>query len=633
MKTKVFFSAIFGAAFLFFTESFSQEYTGTRRDTNAFNAENSLLQTGNVGVGTLIPPAKLSILGSYGNPAIPGYSSTGILRIGSAANEGIDIGKMDFPIYTAWIQAGYDGVEADPLSLQPLGGNVGIGNSNPLAKLHVSGGDALINDITIGRGGGSSAGNTSLGENALHSNTTGYYNTASGYNALYSNKTGNYNSAFGAQALYYDSTGNYNTASGYQSLRSNGSGHGNTAMGYRAMRSITTGSHNTALGQYSMNSVTTGRNNVAIGTHALYGNTTLSFLVAIGDSALYHSSGAGNTAIGSKVLFNNTSGYHNTSIGYNSMYTNTGGNYNTAIGYKSLYSNLDGIGNIAIGYESLHDNTSGDDNIAMGSMALNLNTEGEGNIAIGYSALTLNLNGNNNTAIGEYALASKIVGDNNTAVGNMAGTTNSTANNCTFLGCDAFIGSSHTNTTGIGYDAHPNASNQVQIGNSSVTEIGGYAGWTTFTSDGKYNRNVKENVAGLDFILRLRPVTYNLDVHQLASDLGEDLEINEEGGTKAGIPSELDLKSRNEKAAVVYTGFIAQEVENAMNSIGFDFSGVDVPANPDEIYGLRYAEFVVPLIKAVQEQQAIIEKQQKQNESQQKQIDELIMTVRELKGE
>jgi len=33
----------------------------------------------------------------------------------------------------------------------------------------------------------------------------------------------------------------------------------------------------------------------------------------------------------------------------------------------------------------------------------------------------------------------------------------------------------------------------------------------------------------------------------------------------------------------------------------YDFSGVDVPKNDKDLYGLRYADFVVPLVKAVQE--------------------------------
>lgn len=56
-----------------------------------------------------------------------------------------------------------------------------------------------------------------------------------------------------------------------------------------------------------------------------------------------------------------------------------------------------------------------------------------------------------------------------------------------------------------------------------------------------------------------------------------------------------------------YTGFVAQEVEQAAKKLGYDFSGVDVPKSKDGMYGLRYAEFVVPLVKAIQEQQKQIE--------------------------
>ena len=39
----------------------------------------------------------------------------------------------------------------------------------------------------------------------------------------------------------------------------------------------------------------------------------------------------------------------------------------------------------------------------------------------------------------------------------------------------------------------------------------------------------------------------------------------------------------------------------AANELNFDFSGIDKPKNENDHYALRYAEFVVPLVKAVQE--------------------------------
>ena len=56
-------------------------------------------------------------------------------------------------------------------------------------------------------------------------------------------------------------------------------------------------------------------------------------------------------------------------------------------------------------------------------------------------------------------------------------------------------------------------------------------------------------------------------------------------------------------------GFLAQDVERAAKEAGYDFSGVQKPANPDELYSLRYSDFVMPLVKAVQEQQKMIDDQ------------------------
>ena len=158
------------------------------------------------------------------------------------------------------------------------------------------------------------------------------------------------------------------------------------------------------------------------------------------------------------------------------------------------------------------------------------------------------------------------------------------------------LGNNHDNSIGIGNNARPTASNQIVLGNAGITSIGGYAGWTNF-SDGRYKINVEEDISGLDFISRLRPVSYNLESERLAADLGE---------VQLGNIDNPYLES----SSIRHTGFIAQEVEQAAQESGFQFSGVDAPSNTDDFYGLRYGVFVVPLIKAVQEQQAIIESMQ-----------------------
>lgn len=95
---------------------------------------NCLVYGQRVGIGNTVPVAKLDITGLAASPSIPGATSTGIVRIGVSTLEGVDIGKMGASPFSGWIQSGYSGNTADPLSLQPSGGNVGIGTSNPVSS-------------------------------------------------------------------------------------------------------------------------------------------------------------------------------------------------------------------------------------------------------------------------------------------------------------------------------------------------------------------------------------------------------------------------------------------------------------------------------------------------------------------
>lgn len=90
----------------------------------------------NVGVGTTTPPSRLTVVGSASNPTIPDTSSTGVFRVGvgSNNNNGIDFGKSGTSPFSGWIQSGFNGSILDPLSLQPLGGSVGIGVLAPHAS-------------------------------------------------------------------------------------------------------------------------------------------------------------------------------------------------------------------------------------------------------------------------------------------------------------------------------------------------------------------------------------------------------------------------------------------------------------------------------------------------------------------
>ncbi len=100
-------------------------------------------------------------------------------------------------------------------------------------------------------------------------------------------------------------------------------------------------------------------------------------------------------------------------------------------------------------------------------------------------------------------------------------------------------------------------------------------------------------------------------------------------------PNAIYAKALKEKEAISYTGFIAQEVEEAARKTEYNFSGVHKPTNEKDNYALSYAEFVVPLVKAVQEQQQMIDLLQKQVEAARAEIPMQIgkqqVTIEELK--
>jgi len=94
---------------------------------------------GKVGIGTSNPNAKLTIFGNYNHPLIPGIESNGILRIATASNDAVDFGKIIDSPYSAWLQSGYNSSIPDPFSINPLGGNVGIGTIDPTQSLDING--------------------------------------------------------------------------------------------------------------------------------------------------------------------------------------------------------------------------------------------------------------------------------------------------------------------------------------------------------------------------------------------------------------------------------------------------------------------------------------------------------------
>lgn len=309
------------------------------------------------------------------------------------------------------------------------------------------------------------------------------------------------------------------------------------------------------------------------------------------------------------TLYSNTIGTANTANGFEALFSNTTGNSNIANGYQALYSNTGGSGNIVNGYQALYTNTTGSTNIANGFWALKYNTSGSENIAIGAEALNYNSIGNFNIAIGDDALFRTFTSNKNTVLGHRAGYNYEMGWNNTLVGAFSDVNAAGIfNSIAIGETATVTGNNQARIGISSVTSIGGFAGWSN-VSDGRVKKNIQENVPGLSFISKLKPVSYTLNL-DAADRIMQKLPVTDKDG-KIIHAAQFEIDARKQKEEIVYTGFIAQDVEKAAKELGFDFSGVDAAKNEKDLYGLRYAEFVVPLVKAVQEQQQMISDLQK----------------------
>jgi len=142
-----------------------------------------------------------------------------------------------------------------------------------------------------------------------------------------------------------------------------------------------------------------------------------------------------------------------------------------------------------------------------------------------------------------------------------------------------------TNSAGTAYG------NEITITTSSVQ-----------VSDARFKYDIQKNVPGLDFINRLTPVTYYFDEQKL----GEY--------TKTGvINNSLGKPTSFNGQKQLHTGFLAQDVEKIANQLGYSFDGVHAPANNKDYYSLSYSQFIMPLVKSVQEQQIQIDQLKKEN--------------------
>jgi hypothetical protein len=134
------------------------------------------------------------------------------------------------------------------------------------------------------------------------------------------------------------------------------------------------------------------------------------------------------------------------------------------------------------------------------------------------------------------------------------------------------------------------------LGDPYVTVVESQVGsWTT--SDGRFKNNIKEDVKGLEFIKLLRPVTYNFNTKKFEEFLMQSYP----DGIKKKRLAEMDKVATAKASSIIQSGFIAQEVAEAVKKSGYNFNGVHAPENPTDNWSLSYEKLTVPLVKAVQE--------------------------------
>ena len=406
--------------------------------------------------------------------------------------------------------------------------------------------DASISGLTVGRGAGAVASNTALGSSALVSNTTGVANSGFGFSALTATTTGNYNTAVGYQTGVAITTSDYNSGLGWRAIYTNTTGANNTAIGSQALYSNTTASNNTAVGTQAGYNNTTGDKNTFLGTYA-------GFEVSTGVENTYVGYGAGPNGTAS-------TGSYNTAVGRAALQSNTTASSNTAVGYQALYSNTTGTPNDAFGYQAGYANTTGTENVFIGHSAGSGVTTGSKNTFVGRVAGLNVTTGSDNTGIGRYSLYGLTTGIQNVGLGDM------------LIGGQIFVITTESNRLIAGHDSITNAYVKVA--------------WTV-TSDARDKTDFADSPYGLDFVNKLKPVTFKWD---------------ERSKYDNGIPDGTHKGSKTQ------LGFLAQDVIALEQSLGTPSNDLLIADNEQEDkLKITESKIIPALVKAIQELKAEVD--------------------------
>ena len=504
-------------------------------------------------------------------------------------------------------------------------------------------------NTAVGKSAGSSIttgkSNTFIGGSAGNNTDDGNYNTAVGVRALNSN-CGNNNIAMGwragksytvdsgtfigTESGNYITTGTNNTAVGFQSIKGADSYTVTTGRITSGSPTVTCGSSAIYLGDKVSAADGSIPSNTYVKTvNNTEGSNVTSFTLGDaqnGGTDVNATSGDGGSDI--VLTFDPAlTGANNTSVGAlagKGMRDNS--NDNTLLGRRAGYAMLSRCNdNTIIGKEAGYAITHASDNTCVGSTAGYSITTGSTNTFIGmHSAYDLTT-GTMNVAVGTYALGDCITSNSNVAVGDNAGRLCTSAQNV-FIGKgagNAIVGGADNVMIGMGSDGGSSNDKQIAIGltaicaadeaitigtnitNSTTRTVmfgdgggnmksddwdsSGAATWTR-TSDKRKKRNIKDSDLGLEFINKLRPVSFQWKPQ------------NE-------VPKEWQQYSETNSWNIdnIHHGFIAQEVKEVLDEYNAPDSVAGWNQDDDGMQRLGETKLITPLIKAVQELSAQVE--------------------------
>jgi hypothetical protein len=380
-----------------------------------------------------------------------------------------------------------------------------------------------------------------------------------------------------AGAVNYVSLTAENSIMGYgagQSLTP--AGTGNFIAGYNAGKKITTGSTNVMIGQeagFSNNSNT----NVFIGTSAAYSNVSGFGSVVIGDLAGYNSNGSRNIMMGRNAGYENGAGMDNVFIGAFSGEKIPNSQFNTFIGTESGQFSTDGWNNVFIGHRAGYV-AKGSTNVVIGDLAgsndenyLNPPSTYTNSVMVGPAAGLLQQSGSANTYLGSYAGRNNISGSGNVFIGSQAGQTETGSNK---LIISNYFSGEHLI---YGEFSYGNATSQkVRIGGSleiantptgtgTVAVIDANGKILKQSSSRIFKSEIEPLVPDVSEFLKLRPVTFKWN-------------------TLSGSPGRPDM------------GLIAEEVDVVFPEIAIkDLSG--------KTEGVNYNAVSIMTLSVVQQQE------------------------------